>query len=134
MSLPIAINTPHKTVVAANRDPAHTTSKALLDLPKRDGSRLVMVKYDAGVEGSAFDAVKQIQEQGVVHLDTVVANAAISNLYPLVKDAQRYDLLEHYRVNVLGPVELYQATRDLLQKSVGKPIFAFLGSGAGALG
>lgn len=128
------LSLPNHTVIAANRDPSHPTSQALADLPKGGGSKLIVVKYDAAVELAAFDAVKRIQEQGVTHLDIVVANAAIAKLYPLVKDAQRNDLLEHYQVNVLGPVELYQATRDLLQKSSGKPIFALMGSGAGALG
>ena len=78
--------------------------------------------------------MKQAQAQGVAHIDTVIANAAIVKGYPLTKDAKRSEILEHYVVNVLGPVELYQATRDLLQKSTGKPIFVPLGSGAGALG
>ncbi|KAH6855498.1 hypothetical protein B0I37DRAFT_337917 [Chaetomium sp. MPI-CAGE-AT-0009] len=125
---------PNHTVIALNRDPSHPTSQALANLPKGDGSKLIVAKYDAGVEGAAFDAVKQVQGEGVTHLDVVVANAAIAKLYPLVKEAKRSDLLEHYHVNVLGPVELYQATRDLLEKSSGKPIFAILGSGAGALG
>ncbi|KAH6628934.1 hypothetical protein F5144DRAFT_329224 [Chaetomium tenue] len=125
---------PNHIVIAANRDPSHPTSQALADLPKGDGSKLIVVKYDAGVEGAAFDALEQARGQGVTHLDVVVANAGIAKLYPLVKDAKRSDLLEHYHVNVLGPVELYQATRDLLEKSSGKPVFAILGSGAGALG
>jgi norsolorinic acid ketoreductase len=95
---------------------------------------LIVAKYDASVEGSAFDVMAQIQGQEVTHLDIVVANAAIVTDYPLVKDAKRSDMLEYYQVNVLGPVELYQATRDLLQKSSGKPIFALMGSSAGALG
>ncbi|EAQ90192.1 hypothetical protein CHGG_06811 [Chaetomium globosum CBS 148.51] len=125
---------PSQIVIAANRDPSHPTSQALADLPKGDDSKLIVVKYDAGVEGAAFDALEQARGQGVTHLDVVVANAGIAKLYPLVKDAQRSDLLEHYHVNVIGPVELYQATRDLLEKSSGKPVFAILGSGAGALG
>ncbi|KAK5659474.1 hypothetical protein OQA88_675 [Cercophora sp. LCS_1] len=128
------LSQPNHTVVAAVRDPGNSTSKALADLPKADGSKVIVVKLDAAIEKDAFDAVKTVQEQGISHLDIVVANAAIVKSYPFVKDAQRDELLEHYTVNVLGPVALYQATRDLLQKSTGKPIFAFMGSGAGALG
>ncbi|KXX76489.1 Norsolorinic acid ketoreductase [Madurella mycetomatis] len=128
------LSQPNHTVIAANRDPSHPTSQALADLPKGDGSKLIVVKYDASVERSAFDAVKQAQGQGIAHLDIVVANAAIVKHYPLAKDAQRSELLEHFKVNVLGPLELYQATRDLLQKSPGKPNLVLMGSGAGALG
>jgi norsolorinic acid ketoreductase len=104
-------------VIAANRDPSHPTSQAPADLPKNSGSNLIVVKYDAGVKGAAFDAVKQAQEEGITRLDIVIAK-----LYPLVKNAKRSDLLEHYHVNVIGPVELYHATRDLQGKS-GKPLF-----------
>jgi norsolorinic acid ketoreductase len=123
-----------QTVIAANRDPSHPTSKALLELPKGTGSKLIVVQYDASIESSAFDVVQQAQAQGVTHLDTVIANAAIVKGYPLVKDAVRSEMLEHYEVNVLGPVVLYQATRDLLQKSPRKPTFVFMGSGSGSLG
>jgi len=94
-----------------------------------------VVKYDAAVEQDAFDIVKQLQKKhGVDHLDIVVANAGIVKSYPLVKEVKRAKILEHLEVNVFGVVSLYQATRDLLQKSLNKPNFAPVGSGAGALG
>lgn len=94
-----------------------------------------MVKYEAAVEQDAFDIVKQLQEKhGVDHLDIVVANAGISKSYPLVKDVKRAEIQEHLDINVFAVVSLYQATRDLLQKSPNKPIFAPMGSVAGTLG
>jgi len=123
-----------QTVIAAVRDPGNSTSKALADLPKAQGSSLIVVN-DAAVEQDAFDIVKELQAKHSVNcLDIVVANAAIVKGYPLVKDVKRAELQEHLEVNVFGVVSLYQATRDLLQKSPNKPIFAPMGSGAGALG
>jgi norsolorinic acid ketoreductase len=78
--------------------------------------------------------VTEITRQGIDHLDIVVANAAISKIYPLVKDVKRADITEHIEVNVLSVVSLYQATRDLLEKSTSNPIYAIMGSSAGALG
>ncbi|RFU78089.1 aflatoxin biosynthesis ketoreductase nor-1 [Trichoderma arundinaceum] len=104
-----------------------------LQLP--DGSSVIIVKYDAGVEQDAFDVAKELKEKhGVDHLDIVVANAGISKSYPLVKDVQRADIQDHINVNAYGVVSLYQATRDLLEKSTKKPIFTTIGSGAGSLG
>lgn len=120
-------------MIAAVRDPAHSTAQALAELSAGEGSRIIVVKYDASIEQSAFDAVKEASNQGISHLDIVVANAGIAKLYPLVKDVKRADIVEHIDVNVLGAVSLYQATRDLLQKSTGKPIYAIMGSGAGGL-
>ncbi|KAJ5363672.1 uncharacterized protein N7496_009385 [Penicillium cataractarum] len=125
---------PDYIVVAAVRDPAHETSQELAKLPTGKGSRVIVVKYDASIEESAFEAVKEAAEQGIDHLDYVVANAGIARSYPFVKDVKRADILEHIEVNVLSVVSLYQATRNLLQKSTVKPVFAIMGSGAGALG
>lgn len=95
-----------------------------------------MVKYDASVEQSAFEAVKDASNQGIDHLDYVVANAGIAKGLSSVKDAKRDDILEHYHVNVLGVVSIYQATRNLLQKSTisPQPVFAIMGSIMGSLG
>ncbi|KAM6483896.1 NAD(P)-binding protein [Trichoderma sp. SZMC 28011] len=129
------LSQPNYTVISANRDTSHPTSKALADLPKAEGSNLVVLKYDAGVEQDAFDLVKYLKgEHAIDHLDIVVANAGISKSYPLVKDVRRVDIQEHIDINAYGVVSLYQATRDLLQKSTKKPIFVTIGSGAGALG
>ncbi|OQE39347.1 hypothetical protein PENCOP_c007G01300 [Penicillium coprophilum] len=120
-------------VIAAVRDPAHSTAQLLVRLPAAEGSRVIVVKYEAGIEQSAFDAVKEATNQEISHLDIVVANAGIAKLYPLVKDVKRADIVEHIDVNVLSAVSLYQATRGLLRKSTGKPIYAIMGSGAGGL-
>lgn len=120
-------------MVAAVRDPSHPTAKALSDLPTGEGSRLIVVKYDAAVEQDAHDAVRELQEQhGVQHLDMVVANAGISNAFPLVKDVARAEIMAHLEVNVFGVIWLFQATRGLLQKAA-RPVFAPVGSSAGAL-
>ncbi len=118
------------------RDPNHPTARALADLTRGPGSTLIPVQYDAGSEQGAADAVSRLQgEHGVDHLDIVVANAGICKQWPLVKDVKRADILEHFEVNVLGVVALYQATRDLLQRSTAKTsIFAPMGSMAGSLG
>lgn len=121
-------------MIAANRDPKGALSKSLEDLPKGAGSVLVVAAYNAGVEQSAFDLAKEIQEtHGIEYLDIVVPNAAISTDYPLVKDVKRATILEYVEVNTLSVVSLFQATRDLLQKSA-RPVFAPMGSGAGYLG
>ncbi|KAL2192608.1 hypothetical protein P885DRAFT_72881 [Corynascus similis CBS 632.67] len=107
-------------VMTGVRNPSHSTAQALADLPRKH---------------SAADAVAKLcAEHGIQHLDIVVANAGIAKIWPLVKDAKRTDVLEHYGVNVLGSIALYQATRDLLQQSMAKPVFVFIGSQAGSLG
>ncbi|KAK1750351.1 hypothetical protein QBC47DRAFT_393954 [Echria macrotheca] len=125
---------PNRTVIAANRDPNHPTSKALDLLPKGEGSRLIVVKYDAAVEQDAFDVAKTLQtDHGINHLDIVVANAGIFKSYPPVKDVKVEQILEHVQVNVFGVIWLFQATRELLKKSPNAPIFVPMTSGASSL-
>ncbi|KAI1109235.1 hypothetical protein F5Y14DRAFT_40906 [Nemania sp. NC0429] len=124
------------TVIAANRDPSHETSLSLRDLPKGQGSSLIVTAYDAQSEASPFLIAQELREKhGVSHLDIVVANAGIAKIYPAAREVRRADIVEHVEINVLSVISLFQATRDLLQASPSKkPVFAIMGSGAGALG
>jgi len=120
---------PNHTVIAANRDPGHATSKALAELPAGPGSRLLVVKTDASVESDPFEAVKQLAAQGIDRLDVVIANAGIAYAYPKVSELKIADLQAHITTNVFGVVWLYQATLPLLQKST-NPKWVTIGTGA----
>jgi hypothetical protein len=47
------------------RDPAHSTAQALTELSTGEDSHVIVVKYDASIEQSAFDAVTEITSQGI---------------------------------------------------------------------
>ncbi|RYP12041.1 hypothetical protein DL765_007501 [Monosporascus sp. GIB2] len=126
---------PNHTVIAAVRNPEHPTSQALAELPKGKGSTLIVVKYDAAVEQDAYNIAKELQKKhSINHLDIVVANAGIMEGLPLVKEVKTAGILKHLQVNVFGVIALYQALRNLLQKSPNNPIFAPMGSGGGSCG
>ena len=123
---------PNHIVIAANRDPEHATSKALADLPRGAGSRLIVVKSDASVESDPFEAAKELAAQGIDHLDLVIANAAVAYVFPKVSKLKIADLQAHITPNVFGVVSLYQATLPLLQNST-NPKWVTMGSSAGWL-
>ncbi|KAI0476567.1 hypothetical protein GGR56DRAFT_643382 [Xylariaceae sp. FL0804] len=125
---------PNTVVIAANRDPSQPSSQSLKDLPKGEGSRLILIKLDASVEQDAHDVVKELEgSHGVGHLDLVIANAGKSYGWPTVAQLKIADLEDHMRPNVYGIIWLYQATRPLLQKSTIGPKFIPIGSKAGSL-
>ncbi|KAI6279893.1 hypothetical protein MCOR27_000526 [Pyricularia oryzae] len=135
------LSQPNHTVVAAVRDPSHSTSQALSSIAKADDSKLVVVKYDAGVEQDAHDVAETLQKtHGIDKLDVVIANAAIAKGFVPIKEAKRSDVLEHVNVNVLGVLSLFQATRELLERAAAdaspgeKPVFAIIGTVAGSMG
>jgi NAD(P)-dependent dehydrogenase (short-subunit alcohol dehydrogenase family) len=116
-------------VIAANRDPSHSSSTALQNLPTGKGSRLIVVKIDASNESDPAEAVKSLTAQGIDYIDMVVANAGVAYSLPKVCDLKIEELQGHLVPNVFGVVWLYQATRLLLEKST-KPIWATMGSTA----
>lgn len=97
---------PNHTVIAANRNPDHPTSKELFNLPKGEGSKLIVIKVDATVWSSAAEGVKTLESHGVDHIDIVVANAGVCYTYPTVAEVQEKDLRAHIEANVFGVVAL----------------------------
>lgn len=122
---------PNHTVIAAIGDPSHPTSTALQELPKGEGSRLLVVKVDPLVYDDAAAAATELQtDHSIDHLDIVVANAGLANAPSTVTDIDNFDLRAHLDVNLYGFVALYQAVRDLLKQAPGEPIWVTVGNAA----
>lgn len=123
---------PNHTVIAANRDPNHATSKALADLPKAEDSSLLLIKIDATVPSDPAEAVKQLSSHGIDHIDILIANAGIAYIYPKVSEVKVEDMQKHIVPNTYGFIWLYQATLPLLKKSK-NPTWVTMGSSAAYL-
>lgn len=131
------LTTRGQVVITPVRNPQHETARALSDLPRGEGSRLIVpaTPYDARSEQAALEVVKELKEEhGIARLDIVLANAGGGLVYPSVKEVKRSEIHEHMELNVYSVVSLYQATRDLLGGSPGPAQFAIMGSSAGSLG
>ncbi|KAK6953012.1 hypothetical protein Daesc_005309 [Daldinia eschscholtzii] len=123
---------PNHTVIAANRNPEHPTSKELEKLPKGPGSKLIVVKVEATSDTDAVEAVKELEKQGIDHIDLVIANSGTTFGFVKAADAKVEDMLRTFDVNVFGVLRLFQATLPLLRKAAA-PKFATIGSGAGCI-
>lgn len=123
---------PNHTVIAANRNPNDANSKSLDGLPKAEGTSLLVVKVDATMATDPVDAVQQLAQRGINHLDIVIANAGIAYNYPKVSEVKVEDMQKHTVSNTYGVIWLYQATLPLLKRS-SKPVWVSMGSGAGYL-
>ena len=123
---------PNHIIIAFNRDPTHTTSTTLADLPKADGTSLLVVKFDATIPTDAADAVKQLKARGIEKLDVVIANAAIAMIWPKVEDVKVEDMRTHAEPNIYGFVWLYQAVLPLLREGR-EPMWVTIGSVSGFL-
>jgi hypothetical protein len=98
---------PSHTIIAAVCDTSHSTTKSLASFPCGGDSRIIVVKLDSKSPTDAAAAIKQL---GIDKIDTVIANAALSNCYKSVLETPRADLQEHFAVNAGGTLALFQAT------------------------
>ncbi|KAL3418675.1 short-chain dehydrogenase [Phlyctema vagabunda] len=126
---------PSTTVIAAVRDPSKASSKSLADLPKAAGSKLIIVKIDSVENSDASNAVRQLQEDhDIKHLDVVIANAGIAHSGKPVIANSTDVVLEHFSINAIGPLILFQATAGLLKASKsGRPTFIAISTLIGSI-
>ncbi|UPK92298.1 hypothetical protein LCI18_003233 [Fusarium solani-melongenae] len=122
------------TVVATARDVSKASS--LNDLPKGEGSRLILAKLDSQVDTDAADLVSQLRgKYGVLSLDVVIANAGIAHSGNTVFNTTPEALRDHVNTNTIGPITLFQATYPFLKaSSTGNPIFLGLTTLFGSIG
>ncbi|KAF9479341.1 NAD(P)-binding protein [Pholiota conissans] len=125
----IAAKDPSAIIYAGGRNPSGTPR--LVELEAKYTGRVVPVKYIAGDEESNKALALEIQgKHGKI--DTIIANAAIENSTGKVHETTAQNYEDHFAVNVLGPIVLFQAFRAILKASP-HPRFIAISSGAGSV-
>ncbi|KAF7343894.1 NAD(P)-binding protein [Mycena venus] len=121
---------PNTIVFVGARDPAAQT---LMDLATKYPN-VYPVKLTSADKADNEAAILQI-EKIAGQLDVIIADAGIaSHLGPLVA-TPLHAFHEHFQVNTLGTVVLFQAAHTLVLASpAGAPIFAVISSALGSLG
>lgn len=85
-------------------------------------------------EKSAKQAVTVLQsEHGISKIDTVIANAGIANYYGSAEFTPISEVREHFEINAIGTLLLFQATWPLLKLS-SNPVFMALSTAAASIG
>ncbi|CCT63347.1 related to ketoreductase [Fusarium fujikuroi] len=121
-------------VVAAVRDPTAKSSKELLNVTKGTNSRCILVKIDSASETDALEAIKSLRrDHGIAKLDLVIANAGISKYFGTAEMTPVKEMIDHFRVNSVAPLLLFQATCPLIHAAKAAR-FVTISSGAGSLG
>lgn len=104
---------PHHIVIASIRSPS--AASTLTSLPRDPSTTLILSQIDSKDHSTPSIAISNLQAQGVNHLDLVIANAGVCKCFPTAAEANLDDAREHYEINVLGPLALFQATLPLLR-------------------
>lgn len=128
------LSRPNTVVIATTRDPASTTSKALSTLPTSKNSKIIVLKLDASIERDAQTAINELDyKYGITHIDTVIANAGIANYWGPTARTPISAFQDHFNINTLGTITLFQVTNPLLEKS-NDPKFVYISTIVGSIG
>jgi norsolorinic acid ketoreductase len=106
------------TIIAAVRDPLHSTSESLSLLPVGKGSNLITIPFDASSESSVFTAIATLQtEYSITSISIVIANAGMAKFYGTALQTPIQGARDHYNTNTVGTLALFQAVYPLLLPS-----------------
>jgi norsolorinic acid ketoreductase len=101
--------------------------KALISAPKYSTSILHITHLTLGDESSTQALLASLAGHAIINIDVIIANAGIANSFTPFLDTSASSLLEHFTVNTLGPLLLFQALSPLLFKSP-QPKFILISS------
>lgn len=119
-------------VIAAVRNPSDPTSLSLQDLPKGNGSNLVVVPLNAPADYTGLSTT--LASKGVQQLDVVIANAGSASGFKPTLQTTPEDVLFDLEANSVLPVRTFLATWPLLEKAGPGAKFILLGSVMGSIG
>lgn len=119
-------------MIATVRDPSHSTSKSLTQLPSAEWSRLIILQLDAGSGVSIANAVDTLKtSHGVDSIDVVISNAGFGEVAGRLTDVPVTVIQKYMDINAYGPLELFRATLPLLGNSQ-TPKFCIISSLGGS--
>ncbi|TVY14234.1 Norsolorinic acid ketoreductase [Lachnellula arida] len=117
------------TVIASARN----GSAELKALPAGNGSKLLLVTIENLSSTDPKNAAKEIEAAGIRYIDIVIANAGVSPPVDPLETVELEEMSTTFKINALGPLGLFQASKDLLEKS-SNPRWVSVSSAAGSIG
>lgn len=97
-------------------------------------SNLILVNIDSRSETDAVNAVEMLKgKHGIVKLDMVISNSGIAKHIGVALDTPGRELRDHFDVNTVSHLFLFQATWPLLMAATLEPKFIVLSSSVGSI-
>ncbi|KAF9474781.1 NAD(P)-binding protein, partial [Pholiota conissans] len=127
----IASKDPFAFIYAGARTPTGLGAAKLQEISRKYPGRIEIVKYVAGDKEENEATAKIIREKHG-RLDVVIANAGISNSAGQIHEIAVNQFTDHFSINVVGPIVLFQAVRELLKAS-SHPRFIPISSAVGSI-
>jgi NAD(P)-dependent dehydrogenase (short-subunit alcohol dehydrogenase family) len=111
---------------------ARNPSPELEAIAAHHSDKVHIIKLTSGDEADNEAAVAEVQKVAG-RLDVVIANAAIGMVTGPSLSTSSQAMAEHYAVNTIGPLVLFQATYPLLKASSSTPKFIPISSSGGSI-
>lgn len=127
------VQRPGVTVVAAIRDITKKEGVESVNAKAAKGSKVVAVQIRAGDPDDAQALPATLLENGIEHLDVVIANAGISNYYGTAATTPLEQFRDHFEVNTIGLVALFQSVHPFLEKSK-HPVLVYVSTAVASMG
>lgn len=109
---------PNTTVIASVRKLTNEAREDIESIPKASGSQVITVQIDSESEADPQNAVKELQSKhSINHVDIVIANAGIGKHYGPATTTPVVEFKDHFWVNSIAPIILFQAFWPLLERS-----------------
>jgi norsolorinic acid ketoreductase len=113
--------------------PATPRKPSTVCQPHGANSKVIIVKIVSASETDAKEAVATLKStHNISKLEVVIANAGIADFWGTALLTPANEMLEHFKVNIVGPLLLFQATAELLE-SAKKPKFVVITSAVGSI-
>ena len=112
-------------------------SQTLKEIPKASGSALIIGKLEATSPTDPTDLVASLQnDYGVTHIDLVISNSGVAKHIGTALNTPGEEMKEHFEINTVGHLLLFQATWEPLLKHAkkGDPKFVVVSSSVGSIG
>ncbi|KAM0818262.1 putative NAD(P)-binding protein [Seiridium cardinale] len=129
------LSRPNHIVIGSIRETAASSPGVaeLRSFPAAEGSKLQLVTIESTSPTDAANALKEVADSGIDHLDLVVANAGGAPVPTTpFESVEAHEMIREYQVNAVGPLMLFQACRPLLQKAV-EPKWISISTGGGSI-
>lgn len=85
-----------------------------MELPKAEGNQPITIKIVSALVSGAITVVDELQKKySIRSLDFVIANAGIAIGVSTVRKTTVKNMNQHFALNTVGPITLFQATADL---------------------
>lgn len=124
---------PDVTIIAGVRDTTSSSSKSLTTLPAGPNSKVILTTIDVSSQESIKSGIASLR--GITHIDILISNAGISNYYGPATETPLSTVREHFEVNAIGSLSLFQESWPLLKESKkeGGPVFLAISTGVASM-